>query len=368
MSGNATLPVYTHPVFRRHEHPDGAFDLPSHELLAVDEPHPDRPCRVRNVEHAIRTALGGIAEWPDVREATRDELERVHEPEYLDEIDSIAAAGGGRIAATTGVSAATPRAVRTAAGTSIAAAERAVRSDPDTVPYALVRPSGHHAQPAQADGYCLVNNVAVAAEHLIANGLADRVAILDWDVHPGNGTQEVFYDREDVLFVSLHSDYGAWGPTHPQSSDLTEHGRGDGTGYTVQIPLPPGTGDEGYEAAFERLVCPIVDAYGADVLLVSAGQDGGQMDPNGRNLLTMDGFRTLGRYARSLGDGRVALIQEGGYHVSHLAFCTLGVLEGAVGVATDMTDPYDLLESHNPAVEDWLDEAVDLYKTWWPVA
>lgn len=353
-------------VFLAHEQPDGAYDLPLRET-EVAEPHPDRPERLTNVERMVRAHLGEHATWPAVEPASRTQIEQVHDPDYLDEIWELAASGGGRIEATTGVSEATPDAVRHAAGAAIQAARRTIESGPETVPYALVRPSGHHAQPAQADGYCLVNNVAVAAEQVLATDEAERVAVVDWDVHPGNGTQECFYDREDVLVVSLHNDFGSWGPAHPQTSRLDEQGEGDGEGYTVNVPLPPGTGNDGYARAFDRIVEPAVEAFDPDLLFVSAGQDGSQMDPNGSNVLTMDGFREMGRRVRDLAGGNLALVQEGGYNVSHLAYCTLGAIEGAIGVESGVSDRYDLLEECNPATADWLDDAVAAYEDFWPV-
>ena len=353
-------------VFLEHVQPDGAYDLPLRET-EVAEPHPDRPERLTNIERMLRTHLGERATWPAVEPATRAQLERVHDPDYLDEVWELAASGGGRIEATTGVSEATPDAIRYAAGAAVEAAERALETGSETVPYALVRPSGHHAQPSRADGYCLVNNVAVAAEHALDTGASDRVAVVDWDVHPGNGTQECFYDRDDVLLVSLHNDFGSWGPAHPQTSRLDERGEGDGEGYTVNVPLPPGTGDEGYARAFDRVVEPAVEAFDPDLLLVSAGQDGAQMDPNGSNVLTMDGFREMGRRVRELAGGSLALVQEGGYNVSHLAYCTLGAVEGAIGVESGVEDRYHLLDECNPATEQWLDDAVAAYEGFWPV-
>jgi len=353
-------------VFLEHEQPDGAYDLPLRET-EVAEPHPDRPERLVNIERMLRTHLGEHTAWPTVEPASRAQLQRIHDPDYLDEIEELAASGGGRIEATTGVSEATPEAVRYAAGAAIGAAERTLGTDADTVPYALVRPSGHHAQPARADGYCLVNNVAVAAEHVLETDAVERVAVVDWDVHPGNGTQECFYDRDDVLVVSLHNDFGSWGPAHPQTSRLDERGEGEGEGYTVNVPLPPGTGNEGYARAFDRIVEPAVSGFDPDLLLVSAGQDGSQMDPNGSNVLTMDGFREMGERTRTLADGNLALVQEGGYNVSHLAYCTLGAIEGAVGERSGVEDRYDLLEECNPATGEWLDDAVSAYEAFWPV-
>ena len=238
------------------------------------------------------------------------------------------------------------------------------------MPYACVRPSGHHAQPAQADGFCFFNNVAVAVEHAVATTDVERIAVVDWDVHHGNGTQECFYDRDDVLFVSLHNDHWSWDPAaHPQSGDLDEHGNGDGEGYNLNVPLPPGTGDEGYAAAFNRVVEPVVEAFDPDLLVVSAGQDPGTVDPLGRNVVTKEGFSDLGARARSLAasaaDGRLAVVQEGGYQVSHLGYATLGVLEGLLGVETGVEDPFAWLDEDAESASRRLDDVVAHVGEWW---
>lgn len=148
------------------------------------------------------------------------------------------------------------RAALTAAGSAIGAAEHAVDTGLPEVPYALVRPNGHHAQPSQVDGFYFFDNIAVAAGHLHTTRDVDRVAILDWDVH-AKGTQEAFYDRKDVLVVSLHNDHESWSEEmHPQSCDHTEQGTGPGEGYTVNVLLPAGTGDDGYRYGIDELVGP----------------------------------------------------------------------------------------------------------------
>jgi acetoin utilization deacetylase AcuC-like enzyme len=365
-----TLAVYYDDVFLMHAPPDGAFEMPPADELAVNEPHPDRRERIENVRHAITHALGERTSWFDVTPADRAQLERVHEPAYLDELDRLSTADETRLTPTTAVSAYTYEAARHAAGAAIGAARHTLET-PNELPYALVRPSGHHAQPAQADGFCYINNVAVAAEHLRSSGDVEKVAIIDWDVHPGNGTQEVFYDRADVLVVGLHNDFGAWGPSHPQTCRLDERGTGEGEGCTVNVPLPPGTGDQGYEYAFERLVEPVVDAFDPDLLLVSAGQDPGQLDPTGRNLVTKSGFQELGTRTQELAtataDGNLALVQEGGYQLSHLTYATLGVLEGVLGYETGIGDPWGLLEEYEPPTREWIDRAVDAQADHWPL-
>jgi acetoin utilization deacetylase AcuC-like enzyme len=365
------LRVYYDDAALAHVAPRGEFDMPATGRLAVTDPHPDRRERIENIVAIIRNELKAETTWSGIDPATRAQLERVHAPTYVDEVEAWAAGGGGRLTPETGGNAETYRAAVTAAGGAVAAAERAVDVD-DGVPYALVRPSGHHAQSAQADGFCFFNNVAVAAAHLLATDRADRVAVLDWDVHHANGTQEIFYDRDDVLVVSLHADHDSWSrDTHPQACDLTEQGAGDGTGHTVNVPLPPGTGDEGYRYAMDELVAPVIAAYDPDAVLVSAGQDPGTMDPLGRNTVTKPGFESLGAEARRLAsahaDGSLALVQEGGYHLSHLAYATLGVLEGALGVDTGVTDPFAYVPGDTRSAKRAVDEAVAAHDAHWPV-
>jgi len=366
------LRVYYDDAALAHVAPDGEFDAPWTGRLAVREPHPDRPERIRNVVSVLRSELDDHATWSDVDPATRAQIERVHDPTYVDEVRDWAAAGGGRLTPETGGNRETYRAAKVSAGGAVAAAERAVDAGLPEVPYALVRPSGHHAQRAQSDGFCFFNNVAVAAAHLLDAGRAERVAVLDWDVHHANGTQDIFYEREDVLVVSLHEDHDTWSEdTHPQTCDLTERGAGDGAGYTVNVPLPPGTGDDGYRYAMDALVEPILAAYGPDALLVSAGQDAGTMDPLGRNTVTKGGFEDLGAQARAFAaehaDGSLAVVQEGGYHLSHLAYATLGVLEGVLGRETGVEDPFAYIDGNTAAAERAVDEAIDAHREHWPL-
>lgn len=364
-----TLPVYYDDTFLDHDPPPGNFILPSSEILAGDEAHPDRPERIQNIRHAIKTTLPDLAEWNSVTPASRAALERVHHPEYLEQLRT--ADPGQRLTPETGVGAATYTAARHAAGAAIDTAERALTTTLDSVPYALVRPSGHHAQPATADGFCYLNNVAIAAEHVLTTQQADTIAIIDWDVHHGNGTQSVFSSRNDVLVVSLHNDFGSWGPHHPQTGAVDEHGDGTGEGYTVNIPLPPGTGDNGYAAAFDEIVEPVIAAFDPDLLLVSAGQDPGHLDPMARNLVSTSGFNDLGRRARHLANNHagnsLGLIQEGGYQPSHLAFATLATLHGALGLDSTIDEPFYVLDEHPSTAHKWIATAKATHATYWPV-
>ena len=367
-----TAAVFYNDGMLEHRPSDGEFELEATGRLAGTEPHPDRPLRVENVRSILRHCLSDHLRWKGVDPAKRKPIERVHEADYVDEIRDIAAAGGGRITPETALSEGTWRAARLAVGAAIAATEDVLSAAGDgvDVAYALARPSGHHAGPRRADGFCFFNNAAIGAETALERSGINRVAILDWDVHHGNGTQEAFYDREDVLVVSLHNDHPSWNPeAHPQTGDLDEDGANAGTGYTVNMPLPPGTGDRGYGLAFDRLVEPIVRSYGPDLLVVSAGQDPGVVDPLGRNVVTMEGFRELGARVRRLAEetpaGGLALVQEGGYQVSHLAYATLAVVEGVLGTETGIEDPYAWLKEDVSSARTAVDRAVEHHARHW---
>jgi acetoin utilization deacetylase AcuC-like enzyme len=337
-----TLDVFWHEDVLAHDTGQGVFEAAASPLMAVDEPHPEGPERVRNMLAILqRGPLAGHVRWRDGRHATRAELELVHEPAYVDEVERLVAAGGGRVTPTTVAGPATFAAAAAAAGTAVAAA-CAVLDGETHISYALVRPPGHHAQPAQADGYCFFNSAAIAAEAARRRGV-ERVAIVDWDVHHGNGTQECFYARDDVLTVSLHMAHGSWGPSHPQTGAPDEVGAAAGAGYNVNVAMPLGTGDAGYLAATERIVAPILERFAPGLVIIAAGQDAGQFDPNGRQSVTMAGFRALGRAARGWADrhceGRLVLVQEGGYAPSYAAWCLHATLEGVLALDATLPDP-----------------------------
>ena len=336
------IDVFWHDDALLHDTGRGVFEQPPSPLLAEPELHPENAVRVLNMKAILeRGPLSPHIRRREGRHATRAELELLHDPAYVDSVEAFCAAGGGILTWSTIVSERSWDAALAAAGTTIAAAE-AVLAGEAKAAYALVRPPGHHAQPAQADGYCLFSNVALAAEAARRSGI-ERVAVLDWDVHHGNGTQECFYDRSDVLTVSLHMRHGSWGESHLQTGAPEEVGRGEGEGYNVNVELAPGTGDGGYLRALEEIVAPIVDRFEPELLLVACGQDANQFDPNGRQCLSMEGFRRLGAAARELAErhagGRIVLAQEGGYARSYSAFCLHATLAGVLGIDSGLEDP-----------------------------
>lgn len=204
--------------------------------------------------------------------------------------------------------------------------------------YALLRPPGHHALSNCCMGYCIFNNAAIAAYYARNICGLERVMIVDWDVHHGNGTQDAFYADPHVLFVSLHQEH--WYPK--LTGELDQAGVGAGTGYTVNIPLPAGTGDRGYRAAFEQLVIPIGLQYRPQLIIISAGQDPSWLDPLAQMMVTMAGFRTMSTLmldlARQVCDGRLVMLQEGGYSAAYVPYCTVGAVEPLVGTDLGIVD------------------------------
>ena len=206
--------------------------------------------------------------------------------------------------------------------------------------YALLRPPGHHALSNRAMGFCIFNNAVVAA-HFARNvfGL-ERIMIVDWDVHHGNGTQDAFYSDPGVLFVSLHQQ--DWYPK--LSGELEQVGTGAGAGFTVNIPLPAGTGDRGYRAAVEQLVVPIGLQYRPELIIISAGQDANWLDPLAQMMVTQSGFRKMSELMLGLAEdvckGRLIMLQEGGYSAAYVPYCTIAAVEPLLGLDLGIIDLY----------------------------
>jgi acetoin utilization deacetylase AcuC-like enzyme len=264
------------------------------------------------------------------RDATEAELLRLHTPEYLRHLQAVSAGGGGEAGEATPIGAGSYEIAVRAAGGALAAVEAVVAGDVDDA-YALVRPPGHHAEAARARGYCLLANTSLAALHAReALGLS-RIAIVDWDVHHGNGTEDAFYGDPDVLTISLHEE-----ELYPPGRGLVEHrGEGAGEGANVNVPLPAGSGDGAYLLAFERVVLPAIDRFAPELILVASGLDASAFDPLGRQMLHSDSYRRMtellldaaGRHA----EGRLLLIHEGGYSEAYVPFCGVAVLEALTG-------------------------------------
>ena len=339
------LDVFWHEDVLLHDTGAGLFEGPANPLLQVQTPHPEGPDRIRNMKSVLERAPSAARfAWRAGRHAREEELTLFHTSDYVRTIRD-RSISGGRLTSTTLVSPGSWPALLAAAGTTLEAVAR-VMDDGTRPAFALVRPPGHHAAPDVADGYCFFNHVAIAAEYARRRGL-HRVAIVDWDVHHGNGTQEGFYDRADVLTVSIHMPHGAWGPTHRQTGDIDERGRGAGTGFNLNVPLPMGSTDRAYLLSFDKIIAPELRSFSPELLIIASGVDAGQFDPNGRQLLTTQGFYALARKARALADelcqGRLLVVQEGGYNPAHSAFCVLAATEGFAGIEQSLRDPLSYL-------------------------
>ena len=337
-----TLALVDDPLFCEHLAPAG---------------HPERPERLYAARAAIARADFDLRRLDLAAvSATDDELLRVHTEPYLRALGQVAGQSG-YLDEDTFYSPASVAAARAAAGASLVVTNALLTGTAD-FGLALIRPPGHHARPGGAMGFCLLNNVAIAAAHARKLGV-DRVAIVDFDVHHGNGTQEAFYADPSVLYISLHQS-----PLYPGSGAARENGTGEGRGYTVNVPLSAGAGDAVYGAALERIITPVLEAYRPGLLLFSAGFDAHQRDPLAQMELTDDGFRALIRRTLAVlqpGVG-VGLMLEGGYDLAGLAGSLAASLEGLGEGPTSQIPSGRLWEAHEHDLSVAAAVAAELWK------
>jgi len=282
--------------------------------------HPERPARLLAVERGISEAdLGDAVTVVRPRPATDDELARVHDRRLVEALDRFGASGGGHLDADTTVGPRSMEAARLAAGAGLELAER-MRAGEGDAGFCAVRPPGHHATSRRAMGFCLFNNVAVVAAALAEAG--EKVVIVDYDAHHGNGTEEVFWRDPEVLFASLHE----W-PLYPGTGALGDVGAGPGRGATINVPLPAGATGDIYRRAVAELIGPAAEAHGATWLLVSAGFDAHRADPlTGLGLTSADFADITGDLLALAPAGRRILFLEGGYDLDAVADSTGAVL------------------------------------------
>ncbi len=318
--------------------------------------HPDTPQRMIVLERALaeRDWLGWERrEAPAVQER---QLELVHSARYVRTVRELCEAGGGLIDPDTAVVRASWPAALHAAGGTVEMA-RALLAGEAQAAYCAIRPSGHHAERDRAMGFCVFDNVAIAAAAAISELGIERVLVLDWDVHHGNGTAELFRGRRDVLFASLHQS-----PLYPGTGPLADAGSGRGEGYTINLPVPPGTGPGLWMELFDRVIVPAARAYEPQLILVSSGFDAHAGDPLAHCELETGTFVAMAARMRALaaelGVG-LGLVQEGGYEPAILAECVCALLpvlagEGEAGVPV-------------PSGDELAARAVEQYGRWWPV-
>jgi acetoin utilization deacetylase AcuC-like enzyme len=341
------LAIVDDDLFLEHECPPG---------------HPERPDRVYAARRGVLDATRESALRLAPVDATREQLARVHDASYLDRLAEIED-GHGFLDSDTFYSPLSYRAMLRAAGGAIALVD-AVLDGRSNSGFGVLRPPGHHACPDRAMGFCALNNVSIAARHARARGAA-KVMILDWDVHHGNGTEEVFADDPSVLFISLHQS-----PLYPGTGPREFVGAGPGRGTNINIPLSPGATDRVYFAAFDRLVLPVATAFGSDLVLVSAGYDAHVRDPLGGMALTDEAYRGMtARLERALPDRPIVFLLEGGYDLVGIEASVRATIEGLGSQSESAlaTDPASAGASVDPRHERELTLAVNAQRQFWAV-
>jgi acetoin utilization deacetylase AcuC-like enzyme len=280
--------------------------------------HPETADRLRAIRRALAKRHG--AEYVDASPATDEDVASVHDDDYVTEIREFCEGGGGNWDPDTVASEDTWDAALASAGLSQWAARAAVDgADARDTPFALGRPPGHHAVEDDAMGFCFVNNAAVAAQTVLDDDDVDvdRVAIYDWDVHHGNGTQDIFYDRGDVFYASVHED-----GLYPGTGEVDEHGSGDGEGATLNAPLAAGAGDADYQLLVEDVLRPAIARFDPDLFVVSAGFDAHRHDPISRMRVSTEGYAQMTDGVRDIADdvdAGLAFVLEGGYGLDTLS-------------------------------------------------
>jgi acetoin utilization deacetylase AcuC-like enzyme len=320
---------------------------------------PETKRRLKNLMDV--TGLTGALALQSAPSASREDLERVHPASYLDAFKKMSDAGGGELGHHAPFAQGGYEIASLSAGLALAAVSQ-VASGQLKNAYALSRPPGHHCEPDNPMGFCLLANIAVAIEAALARGQLGRVAVLDWDVHHGNGTQKCFYDRDDVLTISLHQQ----GNYPPESGRLEERGEGAGEGACINLPMHAGSGHVAYLHAIDRVVIPALEAFKPDMIIVACGYDAAMPDPLARMQATSETFAEMTRrmmaVAQRLCGDRLVLVHEGGYSEAYVPFC--GHATVAALAESEITAPDPLLASFqhrqpNPAFDAFLRHSID---------
>jgi len=301
---------------------------------------PESPETKRRLVNLMQvTGLMGQLVPSSAPEATREALERVHPAHYLDEFKRLSDSGGGELGRRTPFAQGGYEIAALSAGLSVAAVE-AVLTGTHTNTYALSRPPGHHCLPDFPNGFCLMANIAIAIEAAQATRPDLRVAVLDWDVHHGNGTEAIYYDRDDVLAISFHQE----GNYPLDTGEIAHRGKGPGEGYNINLPLPAGAGHTAYLHAMERVALPAIEAFAPDLIIVASGYDASVIDPLARMLATCDTFRQMTLQIKALAEricgGKLVLVHEGGYSEAYVPFCAHAAIEALSGSDIVAPDPF----------------------------
>ncbi|GIX06371.1 MAG: histone deacetylase [Candidatus Poribacteria bacterium] len=289
--------------------------------------HPERPARLLAIQEALDSSgLRSQLTPVEPRNATLEEIAAVHQERYIERVRAIAQGGGGHLDYDTVISPQSFEIALLAAGAVLSGIDAVLSGKVDNA-FACVRPPGHHATPDRGMGFCLFNNVAIGARYAQRAHGIERVLIVDWDVHHGNGTQDTFYTDPSVFYFSIHQH-----PLYPGTGMESERGAGAGEGTTLNVPVPPGSTDEDYYRAFEEKLLPAARRFRPDLILISAGFDAHESDPLASIYLTAEAFGRLTAYVRELAEeccgGRIVSALEGGYSLHGLSTSVVEHLKG----------------------------------------
>ncbi|HUO96322.1 MAG TPA: class II histone deacetylase [Steroidobacteraceae bacterium] len=339
MAGPSGTGLVAHELYFWHDAGSGAGFADGNPYAQPDR-HPESPDSKRRFLSLLDVSgllerLTRIAPRP----ATRAEIEYFHTPRYIDEVQRLSAGAGGAIGDSATIGHGSYEIALLSAGGCLAAVDAVVGGRVGNA-YALVRPPGHHAEPDQGRGYCVFGNAVIAVRHAQRAHRVGRIAVVDWDVHHGNGTETAFIDDPSVLTISVHQDRCY--PVDAGGIDVVGRGR---AAYTnLNVPLPAGSGHGAYVAAFERAVVPALRRFRPELIVVASGLDANAMDPLGRMMCTSATYRELARLVLGAADetagGRVVATHEGGYSNAYVPFCGLAVVETFAGIMSNAQDPY----------------------------
>ena len=295
--------------------------------------------------------VSGLSEKVEIQsaaEATEADLLTVHPTDYLKKFSDLSFRGGGELGVFAPFGPGSYEIAKKSTGLAIHAVDSVLNGKYKNA-YSMSRPPGHHCLPEAPMGFCLLANIAIAIETAKTKHNLDRIAVLDWDVHHGNGTQNIFYARKEVLTISIHQE-NCFPPGYSGTNDL---GDGEGKGFNVNVPLLPGGGHEVYKSAMEKIALPALKRFRPDLIIIASGYDAGGFDPLGRMLLHSESYRMMTQMVMDLAnqccDGKLVVVHEGGYSEAHVPFCVHAVVETLAEEQSGVIDPsLEIMQSWQP--------------------
>ena len=354
-----------------HDTGSGTLYLPSGGYLEKDIFSED-PATKRRVNNLLeRCGMMKKLKKIDPRPATKKEIESFHTTEYIEKVKHLSDTTGGDAGDHAIVGRGSYEIALLSTGGALTAVDSVMTGEVENV-YALTRPPGHHAEADMGIGFCIFNNVAIAAKYAREKYGLERIMIVDWDVHHGNGTEKAFYNDPNVLFISIHEDLN-----FPSNTGFaSDVGEGAGRGYNVNIPLPPGTGNAGYLGAFKSIISPLADEFKPELVIVSAGQDPSIFDPLGRMRVTAEGFGEMTKVMKDIAEKhcnkKLVVCHEGGYSNAYVPFCTVRIIEELSEIQSDVADPFALGSNGYPDKiydhqKDAIDQVISIQSEFWSI-